>query len=85
MFSVFFFFFKRFCLTLKVVHVHESISYVILLFASFPCFGLCIYVCICVFRLHNKGEYPITKIFVLVKGIKECNILFFLECQFLLI
>ena len=45
---------------------------------------LCIYVCICAFRLHNKGEYSFTKIFVLVngvKGIKECNIFFFLERQ----
>ena len=49
---------------------------------------LCFYVCICAFRLHNKGEYSFTKIFVLVhgvKGIKECNIFFFLERQSLLI
>ena len=41
--------------------------------------------CICVFRPHNKGEYPFTKIFVLVKGMKECNIFFFLERQSLLV
>ena len=42
MFSVFCFVFKRFCLTFKVVHVHECISYVILLFACFPCLWLCL-------------------------------------------
>ena len=46
---------------------------------------LCIYIYICVFRLHSKGEYPFTKIFVPVKGMKECNIFFFLERQSLLI
>ena len=30
-----------------------------------------IYVCICVSLPHTKGEYPFTKIFVLVKEIKE--------------
>ena len=34
---------------------------------------LCVYVCICVFRLDNKGEYPFTKIFAPENGMKECN------------
>ena len=52
---------------------------------AFICLCDCIYVCICVFRPHNKGEYQFIKIFVLVKGMKECNIFFFLERQFLLV
>ena len=32
-------------------------------------------------RPHNKGEYPCTKVFVLGKGMKECNMFFFLEGQ----
>ena len=67
-FCVFCFVFKRFYLTFKVVHVHESISYVIWhLFGCICCLHvycacvfvymiLCIYVYICVFRLHNKDE-----------------------------
>ena len=89
-----FFVLKRFYLTFKVVHVHESISYVILyIFAVVfivcmftVCLRLCLFawlylilcicVCTCVFRLHNKGEYQFTKIFVLVKGIKKFNFFF---------
>ena len=26
---------------------------------------------------HNKGEYPFAKIFVLLKGMKECNMIMF--------
>ena len=82
--------FKRFCLTFKVVHVHESISYVILhLCACSICLFVWLYlilcVCICVCRPHIKGEYTFTKTFVFIKGIKEGNIFCFLERQSLLI
>ena len=40
------------------------------------CVCVCARVCVCV-RSHNNGEYTFTKIFVLVKGMKECNIFFF--------
>ena len=82
--------FKRFCLTFKVVHVYESISYFILnLFACSICclhgYSACgfvslydctVFMFVFVFRLHNKDKYQFTKIFVLVKGIREFNIFF---------
>ena len=87
---MFCFVFKRFCLTFKVVHVYESISYFTLyLFACCICclhvYSACgfvslhdctVFMFVFVFRLHNKDKYPFTKIFVLVKGIREFNIFF---------
>ena len=43
----------------------------------FDCTGFSVFVCISVLLPHNEGEYPFTKIFGLVKGMKECNIFFF--------
>ena len=104
MFSVFCLVFNRFCLRLTMFMSPLVMLYFIyllvvfvacmftvlvaLVFFAWLYMILCIYVCICAFRLHNKGEYSFTKIFVLVngvKGIKECNIFFFLERQSLLI
>ena len=72
----------------KVIHVHKFIIYAYIILYSFPsyicylhvncaCNLIEMYDCICIFRLHNKAEYPLTKIFVLVNGMKECNIFFF--------
>ena len=43
----------------------------------YDCTGFSVFVCISVLLPHNEGEYPFTKIFGLVKGMKECNIFFF--------
>ena len=90
LYVLFCFVFKRFCLTFKVVHVYESISYFILnLFACCICclhvysasgfvslYDCTVFMFVFVFRLHNKDKYQFTKIFVLVKGIREFNIFF---------
>ena len=38
------------------------------------CTQYSVFVFVFVFRLHNKGKYAFTKILLLVKGTKECNI-----------
>ena len=75
----------------RVGPVCESISYVVLYLlvifvvsmltvVLFVCeivhdtLYLCLYLCL---QVTNKGEYPFAKIFVLVKGMKECSIFFF--------
>ena len=75
------------CIYLLVVFVACMFTGLVALFVCMIVLDtlyLCLYLCLQAI-LYYKGEYPFTKIFVLVKEIKECNIFFFLERQSLLI
>ena len=76
------------CIYLLVVFVVCTFTGLVALFVFMIVLDtlyLCLYLCLQA-TLYYKGEYPFTKIFVLVKGIKECHIhVFFLERQSLLI
>ena len=65
----------------RIHFVVTFVSYMLIVLATICMIAddtayLCVCVCVCV-RSHNNGEYTFTKIFVLVKGMKECNIFFF--------
>ena len=67
----------------RIHFVVTFVSYMLIVLATICMIAddtayLCVCVCVCVcVRSHNNGKYTFTIIFVLVKGMKECNIFFF--------